>query len=248
MGGVQTSASDYAKWIAFLLSAWPARDGPEQGPVRRATVREMGQGLNFPSISTRASTGGEPCPMVSAYGMGLIALQDCNFRQMLSHSGGYPGYGSFMVLLPEHNSGLFAFTNRTYTAPSRLVMEAAQEMLRAGLLPTREVPVSDALKLMYHFAGDIYTRGNLEGARARLAMNFLMDRSPENWTAELARIKQQVGACQTDSAIVPNGVLAGGFEWQCERGKLQGQVLLAPTSPPTIQALRFRPMPNQAAQ
>jgi D-alanyl-D-alanine-carboxypeptidase/D-alanyl-D-alanine-endopeptidase len=91
MGGVQTSASDYAKWIAFLLAAWPARDEPDSGPVRRATVREMGQGLNFPSISTRPSSGGAPCPMVSAYGMGLIALQDCNFRQMLTHSGGYPG-------------------------------------------------------------------------------------------------------------------------------------------------------------
>ena len=31
MGGVQTSARDYARWVAFLLSAWPARDGPEQG-------------------------------------------------------------------------------------------------------------------------------------------------------------------------------------------------------------------------
>ena len=27
MGGLQTSANDYAKWVAFLLSAWPARDG-----------------------------------------------------------------------------------------------------------------------------------------------------------------------------------------------------------------------------
>ena len=55
MGGVQTSANDYARWIAFLQSAWPARDDPETGPVRRSTVREMGQGLNFPAIATRPS-------------------------------------------------------------------------------------------------------------------------------------------------------------------------------------------------
>lgn len=36
MGGVETSANDYAKWVAFLLSAWPARDDPDTGPVRRA--------------------------------------------------------------------------------------------------------------------------------------------------------------------------------------------------------------------
>ena len=39
MGGVETSASDYAKWTAFLLSAWPARDDPDDGPVRRSTIR-----------------------------------------------------------------------------------------------------------------------------------------------------------------------------------------------------------------
>ena len=36
MGGLQTSASDYAKWVAYLLSAWPARDGA--GCRSRATL------------------------------------------------------------------------------------------------------------------------------------------------------------------------------------------------------------------
>ncbi len=248
MGGVQTSANDYARWIAFLLSAWPARDDPETGPVRRSTVREMGQGLNFPAIATRPSSGGQQCPMVTAYGMGLIAMQDCNFRQMLSHSGGYPGYGSFMLLLPEHNSGLFAFSSRTYTAPSRQVMEAAQELLRAGLLPTRTEPVSPALAASYRAAGAAYQAGTIEPIRGQLAMNFLLDRSPENWGRVLSEVRQQVGACRTDGPLTPSGALNGSFEWTCERGRLGGQVLLAPTSPPTIQALRFRPMPNVPAQ
>jgi len=47
MGGVETSANDYAKWVSFLLSAWPARDGADTGPVRRATVREIVSGANF---------------------------------------------------------------------------------------------------------------------------------------------------------------------------------------------------------
>ena len=34
MGGIQTSANDYAKWVAFLLSAWPPRDGADAGPVQ----------------------------------------------------------------------------------------------------------------------------------------------------------------------------------------------------------------------
>lgn len=53
MGGLQVSARDYAKWVAFLLSAWPPRDDADAGPIRRATVREIAQGLNFVSLATR---------------------------------------------------------------------------------------------------------------------------------------------------------------------------------------------------
>jgi CubicO group peptidase (beta-lactamase class C family) len=249
MGGVQTSANDYARWMAFLLSAWPARDGPETGPVKRATVREMAQGLNYPRVANRPGfAGGEPCAMAIAYAMGLTSMQDCDVGTALSHSGGYPGYGSFMMFMPERNAGVFAFTNRTYTAPAPQVNEVAVALARGGLIKPRSVPVSAALAATYRAAGQVYAAGGVEGARPMLAMNFLMDRSAENWARELAQIKQQVGNCQTDAAIVPNGALAGNFEWSCERGRVQGQVLLAPTSPATIQALRFRPIPNTPAQ
>jgi len=58
MGGLQTSANDYAKGVAFLLSAWPPRDGPDSGPVRRATVRELAEGSDFLRLRTRPSRGG----------------------------------------------------------------------------------------------------------------------------------------------------------------------------------------------
>jgi CubicO group peptidase (beta-lactamase class C family) len=88
MGGVQTSANDYSKWIAFLLSAWPPRDGTDAGPVRRATLREMAQGSNFPRLRQRFGT--TPVTQAAAYGMGLIAAQDPDLGNTLSHGGGYP--------------------------------------------------------------------------------------------------------------------------------------------------------------
>ena len=48
MGGIQTSANDYAKWVAFLLSAWPPRDGADTGPVRRVERPRAGAGLELP--------------------------------------------------------------------------------------------------------------------------------------------------------------------------------------------------------
>jgi serine-type D-Ala-D-Ala carboxypeptidase/endopeptidase len=246
MGGVQTSAEDYAKWMAFLLSAWPARDGPETGPVKRATVREMAQGLNYPALGQRRGHDGAPCATAVAYGMGLRSVQDCEIGGYLTHSGGYPGYGSYMMFMPERRVGIFAFTNRTYSAPSQLVNEAASRFVRADLIPPRAVPVSEALARTYRAAGQVYAATSLAPARSMLAMNFLMDRSEENWARVLGQLKQQVGACRTESPIVPNGALAGTFDWLCERGRLQGRVLLAPTNPPTIQALNFRPIPSVA--
>jgi CubicO group peptidase (beta-lactamase class C family) len=247
MGGVQTTANDYAKWMAFLLSAWPARDGPETGPVKRATVREMAQGLNFPRLNQRPGiAGGEPCAVAGAYAMGLISLLDCDLGTVLTHSGGYPGYGSNMVFMPERGAGVFAFSNRTYAAPGPQVTEAAVRLARGGLINPRPTPVSAALAKSYAAARQVFATGTLAPAQGMLAMNFLMDRSVANWSIELQRLKEQVGNCRTDAPIVANGALAGNFEWACDKGQLRGQVLLAPANPPTIQALRFQSVANTA--
>lgn len=240
MGGVQTSARDYARWIAFLLSAWPARDDPETGPARRASVREMAHGSNFPQSDQRQLPSGQPCHVAGAYGMGLSAEQDCELGTILSHSGGYPGYGSHMLLLPDRGVGLFAFANGTYAAPVPQLVEAAARLHRAGLIPTRAVPPSPALTTAYRAAGAVYAAGDLGPARQLLAMNFLMDRSEERWRRELARLREQVGQCRTDAPIRTIHNLLGSFNWTCERGTLRGNVMLAPTSPAGIQALRFR--------
>ncbi|MDP8913135.1 MAG: beta-lactamase family protein [Pseudomonadota bacterium] len=240
MGGVQTSANDYAKWMAFLLSAWPPRDGPETGPVRRATVREMAQGSNFPRVRSRfGRSGAAACPQAAAYGMGLIAASDCELGLTLSHGGGYPGYGSHMLLLPDHGIGIFVFTNRTYTGASGTAWDAAVALHKAGLLVGRKPTASQSLAAAYAAAGSMYRAGDVAAAGRLLAMNFLLDRSAANWRAEFARLKGQVGECRTDSPIQPTGALSGTFQWDCARGKLDGQLLLAPTNPAGIQALRF---------
>ena len=248
MGGVQTSANDYVRWISFLLSAWPARDGAEKGPVRRSTVREMAHGSNFPSarpLPGKESADG--CPMSVAYGMGFRAGGHCELGQLLFHGGGYPGYGSFLLLLPDHGVGIFALSNRTYAGPTAPVFAAAEELQRAGLLTGRSRAVSRSLASAYSAAGSMYRAGNLAPGRSLLAMNFLMDRSAEQWTREFARMRTQVGQCQTDAPIEATGNLAGHFAWACERGRIKGELLLAPTNPAGIQALRLEAIPGAAA-
>lgn len=238
MGGLQTSANDYAKWVGWLLSAWPARDGANEGPAKRATVRELAQGSNFPVVRQRpGASGDEACRQASTYGMGMFVSADCDLGLTLFHGGGYPGYGSHVLLLADYGVGIFALANRTYSGPRAPVWDAAVALHRAGLLKARPTMGDPALSTAYSAVGRMYAAGNVTSAGDVLAMNFLMDRSADVWARGLAGLKTQVGACDTTAPIAPTGALSGDFTWRCEHGRVRGSVLLAPTNPPRIQSL-----------
>jgi serine-type D-Ala-D-Ala carboxypeptidase/endopeptidase len=238
MGGIQTSATDYAKWVAYLLSAWPPRDGADTGPVRRSSVRELSQGANYASVRLRPGASGEgSCREAAAYGMGMTVATDCELGLTLSHGGGYPGYGSHVLLLPEYGIGVFALANRTYAGPRSPVWDAAVALRRAGAAPARPATVSKALATAYATVGTMWAAGAVTSPPDALAMNFLMDRDAEHWARDLAALKAEVGTCETAAPIAPTGGLSGDFTWTCERGRVRGSVLLAPTKSPRIQAL-----------
>jgi CubicO group peptidase (beta-lactamase class C family) len=241
MGGLQVSANDYAKWVSFLLSGWPARDGADAGPVRRATVRELAQGENFTRTRRRiGATGEKGCMQSEAYGKGFRVAQDCQLGLMMHHGGGYPGYGSHVLLLPEYGVGIFVFTNRTYTGAANLAWDAAFLLNDAGAFTPRELPVTPALVAMHDKARAAYASGDV--TVLPLAMNFLMDRTAANWRIDLSKLREQLGACPTAEPLHATGALTVSFRWNCEKGKLDGQILLAPTNPLSVQALRFQPV------
>lgn len=246
MGGLQVSARDYAKWIAFLLSAWPPRDDADNGPVKRATVRELAQGSNFTAVTNRTgASGATACKQSLAYGMGWRVAQDCDLGLTLAHGGGYPGYGSHVMLMPDRGVGVFALANRTYAGPSGPAWDSAVAMDKAGLLVRRDTPVSPVIAEMFAATRAAYAARNLKPLDGKLAMNFLLDRSAANWTAELAKLKAEVGECPTAEPLAPTGALSTAFRLNCERGKLDGTLLLAPTNPVTIQAWRLRVLPPE---
>ncbi len=220
MGGLQVSANDYARWVAFLLAAWPARDDPDNGPVKRSTVREIAQGSNFISVTNRiGASGATACKQAAAYGMGWRVAQDCDLGLTLAHGGGYPGYGSHVMLMPDHGVGVFALANRTYAGPSAPAWDTAVAMDKAGLLEAHAVPVSPAVADAYAAARAAYAAGDLGPLQGKLAMNFLLDRSAENWKAEFAKLKAEVGECPGDEPLAPMGAMSTAFRLQLRQGQ-----------------------------
>ena len=237
MGGVETSVNDYARWVSFILSAWPPRDGPDAGPVRRATVREIVTGANFPEIGDRNSLVGRPCRQAHTYAMGWSVTEDCDLGRIVSHGGGYPGYGSMVYLLPDKNAAMFAFSNRTYGGASLPVMRALLALNDAGLFSPRAVPVSAGLAMAYDAARNVWRSADINSAP--LGNNVLMDRTADRWTKLVNDLKAEVGECAATEAIEPVSDMEGRFTWTCSHGRVQGRVQRTPNIKVEIQALSF---------
>ncbi|MDP1026050.1 serine hydrolase domain-containing protein [Sphingomonas sp. KR1UV-12] len=241
MGGLQTSANDYARWVAFLLSGWPARDGPDAEPVRRATVREIVEGANFVDVRDRHAALGQACRQPVAYAKGWSVVGDCDLGRVVTHTGGYPGYGSVVALLPDAGVGVFAFANRTYAAPSVPAMQALLALRAAGLAPDRRTPVSSGLAAAYAAAQAAWRKG--DATVAPLAINVLLDRDADRRRAEIAGLKRAVGDCGMDEPIAPVSAMEGHFVWTCATGRIAGRIQRAPTPALSLQVLDFQAAP-----
>ncbi|MCS6986055.1 MAG: beta-lactamase family protein [Sphingomonadaceae bacterium] len=236
MGGLVTTARDYARWMAWLLQGLP---GDPTRPRSADVRRRMAEGRGFVVRRPRPGRDAPSCEHALIYAGGLRAGDDCLLGRFLMHSGGYPGYGAHMVLWPEAGVGLFAFANRTYAAPVAPVWDAAGELKRRGFLNAAPLSVSPALAQAMTAVRRIWGQGRIDAEPARLAPNMPLDRSPSAWAAELARLKRELGPCEVNAPPTPTGALSGRFEWPCRFGILAGEVLLAPTPEPEIQALRL---------
>ena len=238
MGGMLTSMRDLGVYVGALLGAWPPRDGPETGPVSRATLREMQQiHRPRPAFVTRGATGALALSS-GGYGYGLGISGDCNFAHIVAHSGGLPGFGSIMRWLPEYGVGIIAFGNRTYTGWGAPTTEALNLMLRTGALVPRTPMPAPVLVQRRDEVTRLVLGWDDRLADSIAAVNLFLDRSADRRKAEIASLKSQVGPCRAGTGFdVVENALRGQWTLPCERGALRVSITLAPTTPPLVQHL-----------
>jgi len=244
MGGLHTTARDYAHFVAWLLSAWPPRDDADDSILARSSIRELAEGDGFPQIQDRHfRLDASEESSAQRYGLGIISVADAMLGSVLTHSGGLPGYGSNVLLLPNRGVGLFLFANITYARPAPTVRELAVQLVSAGTFPERTTAPSPELVNAGKAVRTIYGTGDIEAGGDILAMNVLLDCTPDRWRRELARLHASLGDCTGEGALVADSAMAGAFTYPCERGHLRVQVLLAPTVPAKIQKLEISILP-----
>jgi D-alanyl-D-alanine-carboxypeptidase/D-alanyl-D-alanine-endopeptidase len=239
MGGMLVSARDLGRYVAFHLSAWPPRDDPESGPVRRSSVREM----QHPWRPQGFQAG-----RTSAYGYGLGVSQTCQFHRIVSHGGGLPGFGSYMMWLPDYGVGVFVMANLTYTAGGAIAEQALDALRRTGALQPRELPPSsdllaarEAIIRIWNTRAQGAPRRELE---ALAADNLFQDRTAPDRMTQIERLQGEAGTCLGAGPMKPDNLLRGGFRIPCEKGAVDVYFTLSPTMPPKVQRLDFSSLPN----
>jgi CubicO group peptidase (beta-lactamase class C family) len=237
MGGILTSSNDLAKWVALLLGAWPPRDDPETGPLRRASLREMQQIARTRPATARPARGGGPTLNAGGYGYGLGIQQTCEFDYIVSHTGGLPGYGSVMRWLPDYGLGVFAMSNLTYASASAVASEAIAMLVRRGELRPRAAAASPALLAARDAVTTLINRWDDRLADRIAAENLFLDESRERRRAAIESLGAKVGACRADRPFEVENALRGAWTLTCERGSLRASITLAPSMPPAVQYL-----------
>jgi len=236
MGGLFTSVRDYARYVSFQLSAWPPRDDPETGPVRRSSVRESHQVTRQVGLTVNRPAASSPIDARAAgYGLGWGSSETCEFDRMITHGGGLPGFGSYVLLLPDQGVGIFAFANATYAPMAWLVLETAKTLAARGALSKRRLPASPALRLAQMVALPLLEQWDESRAERLFDKTFFQYNPPEQLRAGLASLHRRHGSCRPVGEMVSENALRGQVQLECDRGLLEVQLALTPDEPVRLQ-------------
>jgi CubicO group peptidase (beta-lactamase class C family) len=257
MGGIFSCVRDLARWVSGFAAAFPPGE-PEAGgvhPVRRATRREM----QLPQVLTGwdkpAAFPGDAAPALSAYGFGLFVEDHPGFGRILSHSGGYPGFGSNMRWHPASGTGVIALGNSTYAAMMTLATRLLDAVLRhreppapgygVALAPAADHgarhaagPWPETLAAREAVSGLLRAWDDAQAARL-FSPNVAEDAPFDERQQVIAMIRARIGDFRDDQRRPLEFDTPAHCRWWLagERGVVQAQIQLNPERPPRVQSL-----------
>ena len=241
MGGLITTMDDFARYVAFHLSAWPARDGAETGPVRRASVREMQQPRVFAGMKTSTRMlDGSLNPAAVFYAYGLSWMRDSHGVITGGHSGGLPGYGSLYRFAPDHGLAVMAFSNLRYAPVYGPTTSVLDMLIERAHLPARRIVPSAILLTRQGQVAELLQGWDATLGAAITASNFFLDRSRADWIAYAGVELAKVGKITAVGPIKAENQLRGSFTLTGERGAIEVGFTLTPDREPKVQELTLK--------
>ncbi|GLY74719.1 serine hydrolase domain-containing protein [Actinoallomurus iriomotensis] len=233
IGGLFSTVEDLALWVRWLADAFPARDGEDPGPLSRASRRAMQQVQCARPPAPHGPVG---------YGYGLVIHHEPEWGTVVSHGGGYPGFGSHMRWHPATGLGVINLTNARYVSAHEKVEEALRTVLAAAVDPPGPAELwpetSEARTVVERLLRE--WDGALAGAW--LAENVAMDLDLARRRNRIGTLIEDVGPLlePSDALLRTDSPAHAVWEVRGVRGSLRCEIRLTPQDPPKIQTLSVR--------
>lgn len=250
-GGLYASVADLARWVAFFLDAWPARDGDEGPVLRRSSRREMQRCANLRLPVSGGQRVGAPVRYeAGGYGYGLFAWLSNDLGRIVGHAGGLPGFGSHMLWLPDYDLGVVTLANLTYAPAVPIAVQILRHLVTTAGITSRAVRPAAALEAAQADVTRLLAAWDDGLADELFAANFFLDEPRTRWQARIADLRARHGALRAPSVIETTNPLRGTWTLQGACGWCRVGLTLAPTMPPRVQYLSVESIfpPNATMQ
>ena len=237
-GALYLDTADLARFAAYHLAAWPPRDDPDPGPVRRASLREMArlahlEGLRVDPTETPLDA------RVSGRGLAWSVTQDCRFEHLISHGGGTEGYTAAIQLLPQRGAGVVLLANMREAKLGRLAAELLEALDDSGALTVRRPAPLPAFTAALADIHALLRSWDPIKARAAFSPQFIEDPELALVERDLAWARAHFGACGEWTASHVFEPDETTFVATCERGRLGIKLALTSTPTPRIATIEL---------
>jgi CubicO group peptidase (beta-lactamase class C family) len=233
MGGIWTNIIDLARWVTWLAEAFPARNSDDNGPLSRATRREMQTMQRFvgsPEMAGRKSPTG--------YGYGLRVSEDSRLGTVVSHSGGFPGYGSNMRWITGRGDGVIALSNVTYAPMAELTARILDELHRQDIVGQGDRPLDGALEVAGTKLVALFNEWSDDSADELFADNVALDDSNDRRRLTIAETMTM--PISIDRITATTDALATIAVTDAAAQAFSISYSLGPTVPPRIQHYQIK--------
>jgi CubicO group peptidase (beta-lactamase class C family) len=252
MGGVFSTVEDLARWVSGFIDAFPPRDGADGAhPLRRATRREMQQPMvPIDSYITHRTADAATDVEVMGYGFGLFTIDDVRDGRVVSHSGGYPGFGSNMRWHPASGIGVVVLTNLRYGPATALPRDALNALLDADAAPIRRVRPEPRTEGARTAVEQLLASWDDQLALRLFAMNVELDEPVLDRKIAMANLRERHGALRRDASQPEVSRTPFHLIWWLvgERGgRVRVEILLSPEATPKIQTFSVTSVPEPPA-
>ncbi len=241
-GGLYASVDDLARYAAFNLDAWPPRGDPERGPLPRATIREAHTLKALVNMHIETSPGGAVELWSAGTGLGFGAFATCRHAYVVGHNGKTLNYRATLYTLPWQGVAVILLSNHS-SISSRVLpadgLKVLDLLADTGALARREHAPAPELLARASELGELLKQWRPE-LHARVFSDDYRDAYPVEKTEQsFARWGELVGACRAPRAVALSEPRAGVVELECERGRLQLDLRVAPWREPGVTSMRF---------